>query len=238
MEAITNLIKCTFCEKIIQKPVILPCGHSICKHHEDEIRSTKEKTKCSICLTPFEIPPSGLIPNKALEELIEKKIQSLDLGEDYNLAANKCQEYKDLLERIKQLKDSSEDKIYSTISDIRSRIDLKREELKSKIDEEALELIEELDNYEAECMENLASLNKDLEAKITSWEDKLGKWKEKLGTFERDVVKWKTVFDQSTLEMVNLNLENKSFERRLFLNRLFNYTNSNLYIDNDADIIK
>ena len=150
----------------MQNPVILPCGHSICKHHEDEIRRNREKPICFNCSTIFEIPPNGLIPNKALEELIEKKIQSLDLGDEYNLAAKKFQEFNDLLENINDLKNSSEEKIHSTISDLRTRIDLTREQLKSKIDEEALKLIKKLDDYEKECKESLRSTNKELEEKI------------------------------------------------------------------------
>ena len=238
MEVISNLIKCNNCEKIMQKPVILPCGHSICKHHEDVVRNNKEKAICLTCSSIFEIPPNGLIPNKALEELIEKKIQSLDLGEEYNLAANKFQEFNDLLENITDLKNSSEEKIHSTISDLRTRIDLTREQLKSKIDEEALKLIKKLDDYEKECKESLRSINKELEEKISSWESHSKTWKEKLGTFERDVEKWKTVFDESTLEMDNLSLEYKNFKRRLFMKRLHQYSSLDLIVNNDIDMIK
>ena len=215
MEAINKLFKCGFCDKLLVKPVILSCGHSICKLHEEEIRSSKkEETTCSICLAPFEIPTNGLIPNKALEELIELNFQSVNTV--YGLAVEECQKLDELYKRLFLLNDSY---IHEKINEHISKIDLQREQAKIKIDEKTLNLIEHYNEFEKDCRQNFTmSLSQEHDKKMKYWEEEIKKLKSMLLLNERD--KWKTVVDEAKFNFSKLSVEIGDFEKRLFFNRL------------------
>ena len=214
MESINKVFKCGFCDKLLIKPVILPCGDSICKLHEEEIRNSKNETTCSICSIAYEMPINGLIPNKALEEVIKLNFQSNDTA--YGLAVEECQKLDELYKRFYLLKDSY---IHEKISEQRSKIDLEREQTKNKIDEKALKLIEELNEFEIDCRQNFSiSLSQEHEKKIACWEEEITKLKAMLLSNERD--KWKTVVNEAKFKISALSVEIKDFEKRLFLNRL------------------
>ena len=72
-------INCKSCGKILKQPVVLPCGHSICKHHETE--DNNQNIECIKCNKSFEIPSDGFAPNCDLESLLLREINELDLGE-------------------------------------------------------------------------------------------------------------------------------------------------------------
>lgn len=215
MEAINKLFKCGFCDKLLVKPVILSCGHSICKLHEEEIRSgKKEETTCSICLAPFEIPIYGLIPNKALEELIKLNFQSIDTV--YGLAVEECQKLDEIYEHLFLLKDSY---IHEKISEQISKIDLEREQTKIKIDKKALEVIEELNELEKDCRQNFTmSLSQEHEKKLAYWEEEITKLKSMLLSNERE--KYRKVVNEAKFKISALSVEINDFKKRLFLNRL------------------
>ena len=217
LDAINKAFKCGFCDKLLAKPVFLSCGHSICKNHQEEIRNNQsiEHKTCSICSTPFEIPINGLIPNKALEELIKLNFQSIDTL--YGLAIEECKKLDELYERFILLKDSY---IHEKISEQRTRIDLEREQTKMKIDEKAFELIEQLNEFEIDCRQNYftTSLNQEHERKMKYWEEEITKLKAMLLSNERE--KCRKVVNEAKFKISALNVEMNDFEQRLFLNSL------------------
>ena len=71
----------------LKAPVILPCGHTICKHHVDEAVTKERGTiDCLICKKTHEIPADGFVSNIALKRLLEVKNHNIDLG-DENISA-------------------------------------------------------------------------------------------------------------------------------------------------------
>lgn len=102
MNIINDLIKCISCNEALKLPVVLPCGHSICKHHvEVEVNKHKRrKIECDSCNETHEIPKKGFAPNIALEHLIKVNIDEIDLGEELNSVLDKCCEFEDLLDHF------------------------------------------------------------------------------------------------------------------------------------------
>jgi len=234
METVKKAFKCGYCDKLLIKPVLLPCGHSICKIHQEEIRSSKkEETTCSICSTPYEISINDLIPNKGLEELIEENFLSIDTV--YGLAVEECQKLDELYKRLFQLNDSY---IHEKISEQRSKIDLEREQAKMKIDEKALKLIEQLNEFEKDCRQNFTmSLNQEHDRQMSYWEEEITKLKSMLLSNERD--KWKTVVDEAKFKISKLTVDIEEFEQRLFLKRLDEFQTVGLFTHYiDGDMIK
>ena len=226
MDLLGDSIKCAYCLNTLKIPLILPCGHCICKQHEDFYKDIyKDKKKeilCHRCIVFHPIPPNGFVRVKPLESLLEKGIDSIDLGEEYNSTKEKCQLFSDLLDHLNTLKNDPEMKIHTVISELRNQVDLKREELKSQIDIEALDTIKKLDDFEKECKSNSRSVkfDSDLTSNLNSWRTELKEWQQSLSTFKNDSDKWKSIMNKSNLSLKELQSEIIKFNEKLFLHRL------------------
>ena len=244
MNLLDESIECSSCNEFIDTPVVLPCGHSICKYHveeAEELLETNKTIECEKCHETHEIPEKGFARNRALENLIEKEIHSIDLGDEYKTALNKSNRFKDLLEEFKLAKNDPEAKIHSVISDLRNKVDLRREELKEEIDNEALAAIKKLDDFENECKSNLPSINDEfehLDDMFKSWTKSVGDWNRDLNTFRKNTNKWKLIIDESTFRLKRLQSEFLTFNRKLFLDRINELNYSHLFISSDFHILR
>ena len=198
MNIVRDAIICISCKQTLKAPVFLPCGHSICKNHiEDDDKEERESNKrrkieCNSCNETHEIPMKGFAPNRALESLMEVDIDKLDLGEEYNSAFKKCTKFEDLLEQFNKAKNDPETRIHSVLSDLRNKVDLKREELKQEIDKKALEIIEKINEYEKDCKATFKQ-DSSLDKKIGEWENELKQSRLVLKTLERNTAKWNEI---------------------------------------------
>lgn len=60
-------MNCIECKNLLEYPVILPCGESICKKH---IHTDKTTFFCQVCCAEHSIPGDGFPANKALEKFL------------------------------------------------------------------------------------------------------------------------------------------------------------------------
>jgi Skp family chaperone for outer membrane proteins len=221
MEPVFDPIKCKTCEEILNKPVFLPCGHSICQVHVDEAKTSNSDIKCCRCMESHSIPEKGFSLNKDLEALIENRIDSLDLGEDYNYTHNQSLAFANFVERFESYTNKPEMRIHNYISGEKNEIDLIREKLKKEIDQKCLLMIEKLEEFEKECMANLDSVRSRFDDKL---DEKLNKWKIKSEQFTNDLrsfesSKRKKVKEEVDLHLKEIRSELYDFDESLFLNR-------------------
>ena len=222
MEPAFDPLICKTCEEILNKPVILPCGESICQHHVDEMKTTNSEIKCDSCSESHAIPEKGFTSNKRLEALIENELNSLDLGEDYNYAYNQTLAFKSYIERFETTKKQPDMRIHDYISQLKNQIDLKREELKNEIDQKCLSMIEKLEEFEKECMANVDSVKSRFDDKL---DEKLKKWKSKSEQFSNDLrsfesSKWKKVKEELESHIKEIRSKLYDIDESLFLNRI------------------
>ena len=218
MNLLGDSIKCKSCARILKQPVILPCGHSICKRHEIE-KSLNKKIECIKCNKSFEIPVDGFAPNRDLESLLEREINELDLGDEYNWYFLKFTQFEQFLEHFSRVINDPELKIHSVLSELKNNIDLRREEIKQKIDIQSLKMIKKIDEFEIQCKSSIKS-SCDLDQKLESWTNDITLCKQSLNSFKRDTNKWKSAFDASISTIKDLQIEYLKFNDGLFLNRL------------------
>ena len=107
---------------------------------------------CPECNEFSDTPVNGFPRNRALENLLDKNIERIDQGQEYNSAFDKCSLFADLLERFNKIKNDPNTRINEEISELKNQVDMRREELKQKIDKESLEMIEKLEEFEKECI--------------------------------------------------------------------------------------
>lgn len=236
---VDDVIKCPQCKEVFKSPVNLPCGHSICKHHINEYLindNDSNKIECLICKKFHQIHESDvLMPNKTIEILLKKNMEKIDLGKEYNSAIDKCNIFGDLLDKFNKIKNDPEMKIYSVISELKNKVDLRREEMKQEIDKEALKMIEKLNEYLEECKMKM-KIDSKLDEMLEGWKDSLKRWQLGLNTF--DNINRKRILNESTSELKELHSELLKFEESLFLNRLNQFKFPNIFSFNNLHILK
>ena len=234
MNLLSDSIKCTRCKEIFKLPVSLPCGHCICKHHVNQAveSNANKQIDCFICSETYDIPINGFAPNRPLESLLEKEIDSINLGDKYNSARDKCEQLERMLEHFIRIRNDPEVEISAVIKDLKNMVDLRREEMKEEIDKESLEMIEKLDEFEKECKSNAESMKSDseLDKKLKTWSNDLKQWQQSLNSFKRNANKWKAILIESSSHLKKLQSEVCKFNENLFLKRFNRLNSSNLFL--------
>ena len=240
MECLLKPIKCTKCFEKLKKPVTLPCGNAICEKHQKEDRDDTNSIYCSACNLNHVIPEGGFVRNLPLEELIEQNIDCIDMGDEYNLANSKVKRFSDLIDRIETLKTNPENTIHDIISELKSDVDLRREELKNTIDEDALSIIKQLEEYEVGCKTNIVSIKGEIEdnTKLDELKENLNRWKHQMKSFKKDIDLLNKIHDESNSKYDKMKSTYDNLYKAIFLNRLEFYQDLKLFIGNDFDMIK
>jgi len=84
LEKINALFNCKLCHGVLEDPVILPCGETVCKVHTEEI----SKGKCMFCSDIHKAPQHGFASNKFAKSQLDLKVNEINLNfsqfKDYN----------------------------------------------------------------------------------------------------------------------------------------------------------
>src|SRR5579883_3032935 len=81
MNEISNAIKCMNCKSVLKSPVILPCKHSICKHHVSESFNNGSTIVCIRCGSEHVVEnEAAFLDNEALDDIVNAEIGELSFG--------------------------------------------------------------------------------------------------------------------------------------------------------------
>ena len=191
-------LECIICNENLKEPVLLPCGHTVCKAHEIERREKKAEIYCRECDETHEIPTKGFPVNRMVEDLLKRKLQKLDLGEEHTKASNAFKELGEFLKKMRLIKQDPESEIHEIVSDLKNKIDLRREILKKRIDDEAQQLIDELEKFERSSLMNHDKidefkLSSELNELFEEIEKECSTWQSELCLFVRNKENWKSI---------------------------------------------
>ena len=134
-----HLIVCQFdgCKLILQNPVALPCGDSLCQHHLETMAN--DQFECCFCNRIHKIPEDGFSINKTINQLVENYFEMDPLRKQIKESLNKLNEIIYEHEKL-----DPEGYIFDHIGEIVNRVDLHREELIKEINEKYDEIIKQL----------------------------------------------------------------------------------------------
>ena len=105
----SDLVSCKWCKKRLIKPVLLPCGETICEKHTGELRKPSET--CMICGN--EHKNESFHANKIAEMLLKAEIDKLNFGEKFNKAAKSLEMLGEMYKKFENMKNDPEDFLYS-----------------------------------------------------------------------------------------------------------------------------
>lgn len=206
-------------KKKFENPVVFPFGHSLClKHVIEKEDSGNEKIKCKKCDIEHFIPVKGFPQNKDFDAFLE---YNFDYGPEYKVTMENLENLRELFEEFKRINDTPELELDRMVSELRNKIDLRREEVKKNADEQAFKLYDELDVYE-EKYKNKRSLldipndESSIEIKnlVDSLETDLVLWKNEMN--KRDVKKFKSIQKETISKYEKLREETERQKETVF----------------------
>lgn len=218
MDKISNLIKCFNCTNVLDSPVLLPCGHSICKKHTINYHG---RILCHTCELEHSIPDGGGFPeNKALAGIIDSKIYDFYLGDEYKAAKKSCQHFEELLSRIENILNDPYNYAYEEIDNLKNLIQTKCEEMILGINQKLEEIIHKLDKYKGDFKANFSTeeyLAKSASLELTKETSRkeLEKWLETLNDFSVSKDEWKRTANESKIGIRGLESELNKFKNDL-----------------------
>jgi WD40 repeat protein len=165
----SDIFICDECEKYFDKPILLPCGNSMCEHHVD---ISKKSYNCKLCDQEHQIPENGFAINKRIHRMINV---NWHLSGKQKFAKKIYDEIASLLidYELNQLVDPN-NYIFEYFANIRKQIDLHYEFLIENIKNKHLALIEDLKNEEKNCLDKAKKLQINIDKKdLSDWREQL-----------------------------------------------------------------
>ena len=160
-----ELFKCGFCEKILEDPVFLPCGESICNKHSDVFAND-----CLFCYQEHSVPEKGFASNKMVQKMLKLEVDRISLK---SVSYDQCKKTMDDIAFLNSQVDSilrdPKNLIYEQFSDLKNIVDLKKEKLTADLNDWYDRIIEEINQAQSRCEEEssnnltlIQSLSKDV----------------------------------------------------------------------------
>jgi hypothetical protein len=205
-------VKCCECSFIIQNPVILPCGKSICQKHV-----TKNIVHCRSCNEIHPVPENGFSFNQAIQLLLD-----INLGK-YKQAKKACDTFRTAIDELERIKKEPTSQIEKSIDELKVNVQSSGDKLIKEIKLKRQRIMLDLDAYKQECID--WSRSEELRLKV---EMKLKKKKLKLDYLMAelnnvDENKWEPILYRGESETRRTNEVISDFKRILLLNKLDDY---------------
>jgi hypothetical protein len=232
MEILESSIKCIECRNILDRPVLLPCGESICQSHLNKPAAETPTTyQCFGCGNAHVIPEGGFFLNKALHNIINTKIEKIKLLPEYDNACKSCKRLSAHLDQFGLLKKDPYFFIYEALNELKVQTQMLREEYKLKIDERADRILEELIEYETECKTRLDTTAyavdlKDLDEIVAEIRAELQEWTQLLSKFDASEADWVDIKHASNVYAIQLESRMSQIRNELLLSRKYNDSKS------------
>jgi hypothetical protein len=205
MNKLSLSVKCVNCHHILESPVFLPCGDSICKKHTVNCQGP---ILCHSCEIEHPIPTNGGFPiSKAIAGVIDAQIACLDFGTEHKESKESCEHFDELLTKIDEILKSPYNFTFEAIGYLKNVVQIKGEEMILKINEKMDRMISKLEEYKIECKNGFSK---------SEYVVKSDNFVEEIGAARKDLEKWLTILDEikfNEKEWIRIkNESNKSIE--------------------------
>lgn len=183
IEQLKKLLNCSVCSKLLDRPVTLPCGESICESHLDEIFNNQ----CRFCDKHH--PKSEYSINQSLSQMIELQVNTIKLSPKFESCKQSINRVEDIMNQADLVYKDPNNFIYEYFDEIKQGVYIRRENLKIQIDDYYNWMIEKIIKTERTCYD-LATRPNEIKTSINNYKREFNELKEKFDSFEIDDAKY------------------------------------------------
>jgi hypothetical protein len=170
---------CSYCSKILQDPILLPCDDSICcVHLSEKAIVNANRIKCNKCNQEHQIKENQFRSINAFKKLITDQtyLSEEEISIKHELEKS-IQKFFKIHDQFIQNETKLERVVFEHFEEMRSQIDQHRDKLKEKIDQIVLAMKDETKSFEKEYFnsfkENVSSFDhgKSLDTELSEIEE-------------------------------------------------------------------
>ena len=156
IDAFKNTFKCNLCSGLVEKPILLPCGETICeKDLKTFFENSLDRFQCTLCDEEHELPKKGFPSNKSLQKLLDLQVNQIDFNRShpkYQECKNKLEEVEEKMKEIQLIEADPENFVCSYFENIINQVDIQREKLVEEIHLYSEKTIETIKKAKDECL--------------------------------------------------------------------------------------
>lgn len=243
IEKINELFKCKFCNEIYKNPIILSCGHRICRKDLSEIcveridEVTKDLTKvcCHLCHEEMIVPEKGFLVDKDFSIFtLASDFKGIDFGTKYKRSRRAVNGFQKEIQSLESLMNDTNCYIAGYFSILKQQIICERDELNKEIYKHYANLYDEVEAIEVQCRsreisKSLEKMTNDIvhikeNAKLLS--------NELDSTIKVDEKKWEDIAFMANFQKLKLSRTISDLKNDLTQNSLYNFvSNKKIIID-------
>jgi len=220
---------CQGCKATFSSPVMLPCGHSLCKSH---VISAIDNITCPICLKEHAIPPNGFINNLTLQQLLNANIQNLDIDkfESRREVKQSCQRLKNKWVELQRLHESPARYVAEYADAEVNKIDIKREQEIEILDKYYGGLIDQIRAFQKECLEAAKAPQKsDVDAEKCN--QLISTSEAQFESLVVDEAHWRLIKQQCNESRVNIEQSLTKAKNSIMLNKVHVFDGDYTFVD-------
>lgn len=229
MNVFKNAITCVDCRKILDKPILLPCGQLVCLQHVENL--PVESYDCKSCDLEHKKDDIKLYINKTVESLVKANLEKIDMGAEYNEAYECCGQLDKLIKQFEALRKDPGFFINEIVCKFKNQTEILREELKLMIDTKANKIIDELEEYERECKSKLSTCEfkkstQEIENELAIINKDVNKWEKRLNDFELKDEQKIYISLKCKQNLVSLKMKMCIFKQTILMNQVEQFFNN------------
>jgi len=149
LEKINALFNCKICKNVLVDPILLPCGETVCKVHQDKV----SKGKCMSCSGTHTVPKEGFPENRIVKNQLDLGANKICLNvsqfNDYNKI---IQNLNNNLKEIEAIRKDPKSYIGEYFGELTRKVNLRRETLIEDIHKYTDELIQKIEKLKQDCV--------------------------------------------------------------------------------------
>jgi hypothetical protein len=178
-ERMHSVFECRVCQQILEDPIILPCGETICKKdlellgnhsscmssspastdssfsfHSSSSNGARDFIRCKFCGLDHEQPEAGFPQDKRVQKMLKLQLDSLVYESLFDNCRSVLNELNLRAQEMTALERDPEFFLFEYFSEIINQVDAFREGLKLKIDAYYFDMIAEIKAAESQCKLN------------------------------------------------------------------------------------
>lgn len=242
MDLLSKYVVCVLCKNILKFPVLLPCKHSICKHHENQAAEKMDGTRmieCATCEKSFKIPIDGF-PLTIISTIYVDANQDTLIKELKSMISDLSQQVTRILDDFLEIDQNLEGRIHRVINVIRKNI-VNIAELSVYDFDKYTKVMKRIDYFEKLCKSNSSSVEpnitfvREVVNKITSFESDVQQLVKPPITHET-MLKWRQISDILLFHLKELQYAFNRYNEEIFLYHMNGFNFSDLSDNSSSNL--
>lgn len=226
VEQLKYLFDCKQCLQLLQNPVTLQCGVTVCEKHLHEIT----ENNCPFCNRLHPIPDGGYRLNEQLKAMLDIELFSIKFSNKFYACKDSIKETGQSYKNIEQIRKDPANYIYDYFEEIKRQVDMRREDLKLQIDTYSIGMIKTL-NEAQEQYKIVAHEANHLTANIELADMEFKNLVHKFDSFEIDDQKYDVIMKNLDSLRSNLDSMFKQYKSSLVGNKSYKFNFNKISIE-------